>query len=51
MLYLLTWSEGGEVGYLFVPDLNIDKTLLEGKNLIITKLDQEKCEEEKTYQH
>lgn len=51
MQYLLTWIEGEEVCYRLVPDLNIDKSLLVDKNLIITKLDQEKSEGEKTYHH
>ncbi|MEG6521646.1 hypothetical protein [Desulfotomaculum sp. 1211_IL3151] len=51
MQYLLTWIEGEEVCYRLVPNLNIDKSLMEDKNLIITKLDLEKTEEEKKYHH
>ena len=44
MQYLLTWIEGEEVFYRLVPTLEYDHLLLEGKNLIITRLDEPECE-------
>ncbi|WP_198006891.1 hypothetical protein [Desulforamulus reducens] len=51
MQYLLTWIEGEEVCYSLVPTLNIDHSQMDDKNLIITKLDEEKLEQEKNYHH
>lgn len=48
MQYLLTWIEGEEVCYRLVPNLNFDRSLLEEKHLIITKL-QEESEETLTH--
>ncbi|SHF53705.1 hypothetical protein [Desulforamulus putei] len=47
MQYLITWIEGEEVFYCLVPHLNFDHSLLEEKNLIITKIDEEESEQEK----
>ncbi|MDO7787090.1 hypothetical protein [Desulforamulus aquiferis] len=38
MQYLLTWIEGEEVCYRIVPDLEFDHSLMQDKNLIITKI-------------
>lgn len=38
MSYLLTWIEGEEVFYRIVLDLNFDHSLMQEKNLIITKI-------------
>ncbi|WP_003544484.1 hypothetical protein [Desulfotomaculum nigrificans] len=46
MQYLITWIEGEEVCYRFVGDLNFDHSALEGKNLIITKIDEDNSQEE-----
>ncbi|GAB6180643.1 hypothetical protein JCM14036_19620 [Desulfotomaculum defluvii] len=52
MQYLLTWIEGEEVCYRLVPNLNVDKSSMEDKNLIITKLDQEEANRDnKSYRH
>ncbi len=41
MRYLLTWVEGNEVCYRFVGSKNdIDTALYEGRNLIVTPLDE-----------
>ncbi len=40
MRYLLTWVEGNDVFYRFVnSESEIDRILYEGRNLIITPLD------------
>lgn len=49
MQYLLTWIEGEEVCYRLVPNLNFDHSLLEEKNLIITKLEEQGSEEQKPH--
>lgn len=46
MQYLLTWIEGEEVCYRFVGNLDFDRTDLEGKNLIIAKIDEENSQKE-----
>ncbi|GAB6157636.1 hypothetical protein JCM39194_08360 [Desulfotomaculum varum] len=46
MQYLITWIEGEEVFYRLVPSLNIDHSLLEGKNLIITQIAEEQDQSE-----
>ncbi|MEW6066667.1 hypothetical protein P378_14295 [Desulforamulus profundi] len=47
MQYLITWIEGEEVFYRLVPKLNFDHSLLEEKNLIITKIGEEEIDQEK----
>jgi len=44
MQYLLTWIEGEEVCYRLVPNLNFDQSMMEEKNLIITKIDEDEAE-------
>lgn len=40
MNYLVTWSNGEEVEYLFLPkDVKLDEFLEEDKNYIVTRLD------------
>lgn len=41
MEYLVTWYEGDEVFYRFVPAKEIDHELVDDRNLIITKLSPE----------
>lgn len=47
MQYLLTWIEGEEVFYRLVANLNFDRSQMEGKHLMITKLEEQEFVEDK----
>ncbi|MEW6698430.1 MAG: hypothetical protein ACOY35_09610 [Bacillota bacterium] len=49
MQYLITWIEGEEVFYRLVSNLNFDHSLLEEKNLIITKIGERETEEKQPH--